>query len=147
MEMPNSSFSKPSLISTPDSIILATAGSREVGHEVILVGGPTTSTFKGDSYGFNDDLESSYELEEVQGRPGQASGLLAARHSRQTEPRISSSQMSLSPQQSSEDDHNTDNEEDDEKRRTTNASKTPAVPVTPDNRGASSSSLWASAFA
>eukprot|EP00533_Pseudo-nitzschia_delicatissima_P001206 CAMPEP_0116087588 /NCGR_PEP_ID=MMETSP0327-20121206/5440_1 /TAXON_ID=44447 /ORGANISM="Pseudo-nitzschia delicatissima, Strain B596" /LENGTH=541 /DNA_ID=CAMNT_0003578659 /DNA_START=257 /DNA_END=1882 /DNA_ORIENTATION=- len=98
---------------TPDSVVLATASSKEIGHEVILNGGGTHA------YHVQDD--SSYEQEKINGRPGQADGLLAARHNRKT----------------TDDKHNNPN----------TAASTPAVPVTPDNRGTSSSSMWARAFA
>lgn len=111
---------------TPASVVMATSSSKESGHEVIL---------------------STYEREKREGRPGQADGLLAARHSRQTP--SSPSPMSLSPPQSPRTtESNTDENNNDDKCSTTiSNSPTPAVPVTPDNRGKSSSSMWARAFA
>jgi len=133
---------------TPDSMILATAGSREAGHEVILTGRQTLQNSNGGTFGLFNDVESSptYNLEEAKGRPGQADGLLAARHSRQAPSSTSSSSSPMffsSPQSPSSKDggDKSDNE---------NVNDEPTaqvVPVTPDNRGTTSSSVWTSAFA
>lgn len=123
---------------TPESVVLATTGSKEAGHEVILTGGIH-------QYRYENDVESTYEREKREGRPGQADGLLAARHKQGQTPSISPSPMALSPMDSLRPtDGNTDDDID-EKCSSSN-SFTQAVPVTPDNRGTSSSSMWARAF-
>lgn len=126
---------------TPASVVLATVGSQEAGHEVILTEG--TNRFR-----YDDVEESSYEREKREGRPGQADGLLAARNNRGKAPSSTTtpSSMSLSPPQSPKpaDDDDTDDNNND-KCSGTNTSTPAAVPVTPDNRG--TSSMWARAFA
>ena len=128
---------------TPDSVILASVGSKEAGHEVVLMGGSTSP----ERY-FND-VESTTYLEDGKGRPGQADGLLAARHSRQTSPSASSgpSTMLFSSPKSPRAIEGGNNPDDENVENVNNQSTVPAVPVTPDNRGASSSSLWTRAFA
>jgi len=132
---------------TPDSVILATVGSKEVGHEVILTGGTTLQHTNGDSFGSYNDVESpTYDPEEAKGRPGQADGLLAARHSRQTpssSPSGPSPMFLSSPQSPRPTDDNI--KSDDE--RVDDEPNAQVVPVTPDNRETTSPSLWASAFA
>ncbi len=112
---------------TPDSIVMATTSSKEIGHEVILNGGGTHQYRY--ECGNNTEDASTYEREKTSGRPGQADGLLAARHNHRGQ------QQQQSPMSS--DDTNAEH----------NKTTTPAVPVTPDNRGTSSSSMWARAFA
>jgi len=115
---------------TPDSLVLSTDGSKEAGHEVILTG---------DRYSYEGkNLEQEYERERIEGRPGQADGLLAARHNRgQSTPTATS--KSLSPPNSPQTDDETESESNDIGNK--------AAPVTPDNRGASSSSVWTEAYA
>jgi len=133
---------------TPTSVVLATSDSKEVGHEVILTTGGS------DRYQYSvedDDVESDYEREKIEGRPGQADGLLAARHSRPPSTSPSHMPMSLSPPHSprptDDEDDNTDDEDQCGGNSTSNPSAPTAVPVTPDTRGMSSSSMWAKAFA
>lgn len=144
---------------TPESVILATVGSKEAGHEVILTGGRTLPNSSNDSFEYYNDVESpTFDLEEAKGRPGQADGLLAARHSRQTPSSTSSSPspMMLSSSSTSTsspqfpmqaDGGNNSDEENIDKSHGTNKPTSPAVPVTPDNRGTAPSALWTSAFA
>lgn len=112
---------------TPDSVVLATASSKEIGHEVILNGSGTHQY----RYECSNNVEdqSTYEREKINGRPGQADGLLAARHNN----RGQQQQQSPMANDTTDAEHNKNN--------------SPAVPVTPDNRGTSSSSMWARAFA
>jgi len=133
---------------TPTSVVLATSDSKEVGHEVILTtGGSNRYQYSVE----DDDVESDYEREKLEGRPGQADGLLAARHSRPPSMSPSHMPMSLSPPHSprptDDKDDNTDDEVQCGGNSTSNPSAPTAVPVTPDTRGTSSSSMWARAFA
>eukprot|EP00531_Pseudo-nitzschia_arenysensis_P018411 CAMPEP_0116155114 /NCGR_PEP_ID=MMETSP0329-20121206/22138_1 /TAXON_ID=697910 /ORGANISM="Pseudo-nitzschia arenysensis, Strain B593" /LENGTH=607 /DNA_ID=CAMNT_0003652133 /DNA_START=409 /DNA_END=2230 /DNA_ORIENTATION=- len=111
---------------TPNSVVLATASSKEIGHEVIL-NGIGTHQYR---YECSNNVEdqSTYEREKINGRPGQADGLLAARHNN----RGQQQQQSPMANDTTDAEHNKNN--------------SPAVPVTPDNRGTSSSSMWARAF-
>lgn len=113
---------------TPDSVVLSAAGSQDVGHEVILTGDAANQY----RYESTSQDESLYEQEKTRGRPGQADGLLAARH-RQQQQQNTATPMNIS---ATEDDGSGDD--------TKQSSKKDAVPVTPDNRG---SSIWARAFA
>jgi hypothetical protein len=125
---------------TPESVVLPTTGSKEAGHEVILTEGSN-------QYRYDNDIKSTYEREKREGRPGQADGLLAARRNQGHTPSISTSPMALSPLSSPGPSDGNSDEENDAKCSSSNSS-TPAVPVTPDNRGtSSSSSMWARAFA
>lgn len=133
---------------TPDSVILATVGSKEAGHEVILMGGSKSPASNDGSFGYFNTAESpTYFGEEAEGRPGQADGLLAARHSRQTSPPSSSgpTPMMLSSPQSRQT-HDGSNSDDANVDEVNSPSNPPAMPVTPDNRGTTSTTLWASAF-
>jgi len=125
---------------TPESVVLPTTGSKDAGHEVILTEGSQ-------QYRYDNDVESTYEREKMEGRPGQADGLLAARRNQGQTPSISPSPMALSPLSSPGPTDGNSDEENDGKCSSSSNSSTPAVPVTPDNRGTSSSSMWARAFA
>ena len=99
---------------TPDSVVLSAAGSQDMGHEVVY--------------------DPTYEQEKTHGRPGQADGLLAARHKQQQQQQQgTSTPMNISA-----------TDDDDSEDGTKQSSSKNAVPVTPDNRG---SSIWARAFA
>ena len=102
---------------SPISVVLATMNSKEAGHEVILEG-------HGEHVQGQDQ-----DQERVEGRPGQAAGLLAARHRQKT-----FSSPPKSPPPTSNDNNEGNNDQN------------TAVPVTPDNKPVSSS-MWARAFA
>jgi len=123
---------------TPDSVVIASVGSKEAGHEVILTEGSNRIRYNND--------ESTYEREKREGRPGQADGLLAARHNRGKAPSTSPSDMSLSPPPSPKSSYDNTDDENEDKCDSKNTSN-PAVPVTPDNRANTSPSMWARAFA
>ena len=112
---------------SPSSLVLDKTSSHEIGQEIILGGSTGYDHLEG-------ELETAYERERLEGRPGQAEGLLAARQNRNREP--------IPPQSPQPRGHEQSNSND---------SKT-AIPVTPDTRAtsttsSSSTSLWSRAFA
>ena len=120
---------------TPDSVVLASVGSQEVGHEVILTGAGTNR------YRY----EPSNSVEERNGRPGQADGLLAARRGQQHQRQQQQQHTPMSLSTGLTDEDNSDDEKNHSSTQN-KASSNQAVPVTPDNRGTSSTSMWARAF-
>lgn len=110
---------------SPSSVVLATANSHEVGHEVILGGSAA-----GCEYLSKEQLETAFDREKREGRPGQADGLLAARQNH--------NRTQVPPQSPTPTNQSSSNDGD------------VAMPVTPDARTApatSSSAMWAWAFA
>mmetsp|Transcript_24512 Transcript_24512/g.53697 ORF Transcript_24512/g.53697 Transcript_24512/m.53697 type:complete len:475 (-) Transcript_24512:279-1703(-) len=135
---------------SPSSVVLTTVNSHEMGHEVIL-GGSTGYVDDGNNNNLQlqqlllqpdqhqHQPENPYEREMLEGRPGQADGLLAARQQNHHREQVTTTPQSpLVPSQSGNSNNNDDNA---------------AMPVTPDARATpsasspSSSSLWARAFA
>ncbi len=117
---------------TPDSVVLSAAGSQDMGHEVVLTGDATNQY----RYEPTPQDESMYEQEKIHGRPGQADGLLTARHKQQ--------QLQQKQQNSTTPMNLSATDDDDSADGTKQSSSKNAVPVTPDNR---ESSIWARAFA
>mmetsp|Transcript_9221 Transcript_9221/g.21111 ORF Transcript_9221/g.21111 Transcript_9221/m.21111 type:complete len:259 (+) Transcript_9221:631-1407(+) len=143
---------------SPGSLILVTSNSKELGHEVILGADHRCHRYEegdGESSSFQQQLHQlKQELHnEREGRPGQADGLLAARHRQQQQqqdeqehpqpPASPETSMDLSSPPGSP--IPSSDRASDTNDATTGEGQ--AVPVTPINRATPAPSIWARAFA
>ena len=153
LQSPSSRLMSTSSISTvttapesPSSVVLTTANSHEMGHEVILGGsagyvdGSNNNLLQQQQLQHQHQSENNpYEREMREGRPGQADGLLAARQQNHHREHVTATPQSPLVLDQSQSSNNNDG----------NA----AMPVTPDARAtpsessSSSSSIWGRAFA